>query len=470
MTSMRLPPLLLLLVALIVLLIVIAAGSLLVNPNKPLLADVSLSSDRITPNADGQDDVTVLTYTVNRNAEVTITFTNNTTNEAFKFRENERRPVGQYSVQFSGVVAGYVLPTETFVGTVESRLIPNGEYAWTVEAKADNGETAQASGTLIVADGDPLFPAILNLEVSPTVFSPNQDGYDDRLTINVYMAKDAQVRVWLEAQGLGPFYVPERDLGANPAAIDPTVRQFDYDAGVDTNNAPPPDGDYTLVVEAQDPEGQRMRDQRIVTLKGGGLPQAEIVAQQTGRTVTWATLPYQDAYYTDAATAGKTVDAPQVTQSQITTISLPQSDLLLFSLVVSNYGMTPIRTLGPFPGTVYQYEQTAGAMQAAESLDFSTGGWRVGIECERTTTSFPWRWALGSPDQLTKVEDNGQTLYYLMPGQKATVWGAIRMTTYFKTLNPQKCWAGLIHEGVQIPNLQGHVGEIDVYLQTTEQP
>ena len=79
--------------------------------------------------------------------------------------------------------------------------------------------------------------------------------------------------------------------------------------------------------------------------------------------------------------------------------------------------------------------------------------------------ALPWRWAIGSPDQLTKVDRDGETLWYLMPGKQATVWGAIHMTTLIPSRNPQECWAALIHEDVDIPLLQDHAGPIKVELQ-----
>ncbi|HVO71174.1 MAG TPA: hypothetical protein VMT24_14085, partial [Aggregatilineaceae bacterium] len=72
----------------------------------------------------------------------------------------------------------------------------------------------------------------------------------------------------------------------------------------------------------------------------------------------------------------------------------------------------------------------------------------------------------GSLDQLTAVHDaeTGHTYYYLEPGQRSEVWGAIRMTTIYSARNPQYCWAGLIHEDVGIPPFQSRVGEREIQL------
>ncbi len=196
----------------------------------------------------------------------------------------------------------------------------------------------------------------------------------------------------------------------------------------------------------------------------GGLPNAEIVPQVTGRTVTWATQPYAETFFTSADKTGDKVALPTNIQSTEAKVMLAQGDLLIFRLTVRNYGSVPIRTSGPWSGTVYQWDQTRAAMLNPASKDQDTGAFQVGIQCERSGSVYPWRWTLGPQDGLTKVERDGETLWYLMPGQEAVAWGAVRMTKLFPTRNPQKCFAALIHEGVAIPPNQDRLGEIDVEL------
>jgi hypothetical protein len=456
--AMRLSPLITLLAALAALIVVGAAGAFILQPARPLLADARFSLDRITPNADGRDDATEIHYTLNRNARITIALTNPASGQRFLFRNAEPRPAGNYAVLFSGIVDGYALPGDNPGGDIETRLVPNGTYNWTIQADTDSGETTSASGTLTVADSDAALPAIQAFSVSPQRFTPNQDGVDDRVAINVYLAKAATLTVYLEGQDRQRYYVAERIEGRKPG--EPGAHVFDYDGGVDNDITPPPDGDYTVVVIAQDQEGQRIRRTSTVTLADGGLPNAEIPAQSSGGAVYYTSTPYKDSYFTDASTPGEAIPQPQGVTSTLATMTMPQGDLLVFRLTVSNYGSTPIRTIGPWPGTVYQYDQLAAAMNS----DPVSGAWRVGLACERSETSLPWRWAIGSPDQLTKVERDGETLWYLMPGKQAVVWGAIRMTKLIKTRNPQECWAALIHEDVAIPPLQSHVGPIKVEL------
>lgn len=455
-------PFALVVTALLGLLVVGFIGMRLLQPDRPLLTDVSFSLDRITPNADGADDVTLIRYTINRTAAVSIAFTNAATGQRFLFRDAAIRIPDNYEVAFSGVVDGYLLPGEQIEGEIERRLIPDGEYSWTISAMTADGEQAAQSGRLVIAEGDRLLPQLTNFSISPQVFTPNQDGYDDRVSINVFLVKPARLTVYLEGPKGEQYPVPERFEGRMPG--EEGAHLFDYDGGVDSNVPPPPDGTYRVFAVAEDAVGQRIRRVGELTLMDGGLPNAEIVAQATGRTVTWDSLPWDEAYYTDAATQGRRIAPPDGVQSKVVTIALPLGDLLLFRLTVRNYGSTPIRTVGPWPGTVYDYRQTRDALVRPDSREQPLGAWRVGIECERSETSLPYRWAIGAQEQLTAVERDGETLYYLMPGQSALVWGAIRMTEIIRTENPQKCYAALIHERVEIPPLQSRVGEISVEL------
>ncbi|MFQ3535520.1 MAG: hypothetical protein SNJ58_06550 [Aggregatilineales bacterium] len=459
---MRFSPILLTTAALIAALAVIVAGSALLAPNAPLLRQASFSLARLTPNADGIDDVTEIRYTLSRAARLSITLTH-ADGTRFVFREEELRPAGEYRVLFSGVVNGFTLPGEQFGGSVERRLMPDGEYTWEIRAvDAQTGAAMSQSGTLSLADGTATLPDIQAFEIAPEIFTPNQDGYDDRISINAYLAAPARLTVYLEGADGVRYYVAERFEGRLPE--EGGARVFDYDGGVDNNITPPPDGEYRVVALAEDRVGQRVRREGRVIIRDGGLPNAEIVAQSSGRTVTWAALPYQEAYYTDAQTQGRRVDPPLGVQSAMAQITLPQGDLLLFRLTVLNYGSTPIRTIGPWQGTVYQYDQTEAAMTAPENREAISGAWRVGVQCERSESSYPWRWALGTQEELTRVERDGEVLWYLQPNQQVTVWGAVRMTRLIPTRNPQKCFAALIHEDVAIPPRQNRVGEIDVRL------
>jgi hypothetical protein len=94
------------------------------------------------------------------------------------------------------------------------------------------------------------------------------------------------------------------------------------------------------------------------------------------------------------------------------------------------------------------------------------GAWRVGLECETSQSSYPWRWALGTAENLNTEDDptNDNVYLYLMPGQRVVVWGAVRLTNIVPTRNPQACYAGLIHEGVEVSLQNSRVGPRSIFI------
>jgi hypothetical protein len=445
--------------ALVALVVVGVIGYVIMRSPGSLLSDAGFDKTQISPNADGVDDITTIRYTLSRTARVTIYLENASGGERYYFRENEQRVAGDYSVYFSGIVEGYTLPGEDIPGTIERRLIPSDRYTWVIEASGDN-RTDSATGTLEVINADSALPVISAFDIQPDRFTPNQDGIRDRTNINVYLEKPATLSVYLEDASGQRYYLIERESGRSPG--DKGNHEYDYDGGVDQDMEPPPDGTYTVYATAQDDEGQRIVRQGQLTLEDGGLPRAEIVPQATGGTVLFDHIPYDKKYHTDAEVQGEKVAYPEGVASEVTTLTMVQGDLLVFKLTVQNYGSTPIRTAGPFPGTVYDFNQTAASLKAYEE----SGAWRIGINCDTAYSDFPWRWALAPRDELEAVydEETDETYYYLQPGQRAEVWGAIRMTEIRKARNPQDCWAGLIHEDVGIPPFQSRVGAREIEL------
>jgi hypothetical protein len=444
--------------ALLALLLVGVIGYVMLRPPGPLLSHAGFDKTQISPNADGVDDLTAIRYSLSRPARVSI-YLENPADDRYYFRQNEPRGSGDYNVLFSGIVDGYTLPGENIPGTIERRLIPSDHYTWMIEA-VRQGETDRASGTLDIINADSALPIMSTFDISPTTFTPNQDGINDRASINVYLEKPADLSVYLEdANGLR-YYMIEREGGRDPG--DRGSHEYDYDAGVDQDMDPPPDGTYPVYAVAQDDEGQRIVRQGELTLVDGGLPRAEIMAQATGATVFFDHIPYDPRYYTSATIQGEKVAYPEGVASEVTTLTMLQGDLLVFKLTVQNYGTTPIRTAGPFPGTVYDFNQTAASLGAYQE----SGAWRIGINCDTAYSDFPWRWALAPMNELTIVYDpeSNETYYYLEPGQRAEVWGAIRMSEIRKARNPQDCWAGLIHEDVGIPPFQSRVGARSIKL------
>jgi len=400
----------------------IGIGILVTRPLGPVVSDVIFGSPVISPNADGQFDLTTISYRIWREARVSITFEDAQGNQ-YIFRQNETRTFGEYSVLFAGVVEGYVKPNEIVHGAVVSRLMPDGDYQWVVAATdAETGKTDVIKGSLTISQSDVELPDLLEFTISPETFTPNQDGLDDRVLINVFVPKRAELTVYLVDSAGRQYFVPESPQSR--LAGDKGRHTFDYEAGVDLGNSPPPDGMYTVRVEARDAEGQIVRRSSQLAIKNGGVPLAEISAQPVGDTVTF-------------------------NREQV-----KLGDVLTFTLTVENYGDAPIRTTGPYPGYVYEQSATFPSTGFYEE----SGAWRVGINCDTCLTDYPWRWALASPDKLTPLTDeDGRVHYYLMPGERAVVSGSIRLTNIVPSRNPQQFWAGLIHEDVEIAPLNDRV-------------
>ena len=462
---MRMPVILVIIAASVVALIVILTGIFFLDPDRPLIMAAGFQDEMITPNADGENDVTAFSFNLSRKALVTITLTNED-GQTFDFRRDQRHVAGDYNILFSGVVGGYTLPDDTIDGRVERRLIPDGNYTWTMKAAdLESDEMATASGTFVITEADSMLPVLSDFSIAPETFTPNQDGVTDRVGISVFLQKDAELTAYLLDSTDDRIYLrPRRDIREAGTA---GRHEYDFDGGIDDGANPPADGTYRVVIEAQDAVGQRVAVEGELTIEQSGNPRAEIVGQMTGPDVVFTTAPYDPVYFSSDETGlGELIPPPDDPQDlNLSSVTVPVGDMLVFSLVIENYGTTPIRTSGPPPGTVYQQDQLPPALGEFEQA----GVWRVGIQCATSEAPYPWRWAVGADENLVQVADpSNDNLYsYLMPGERSVVWGAVRMTELIPTFNPQVCFAGLIHEGVEISLRNNRVGAREILLAET---
>ncbi len=413
------------------LLLAMAMGGLLAVlaacAEKPLLSDVAFSSDLITPNADGEGDVVRIRYRLSRRADLSIYFLDEEGNR-YVFRDREpRAPSGEepYSVYFAGVVDGFRLPGETLEGfTVTHRVLPDGVYTWVVEATDETGHTERVTGTLTVAEADTALPELRNFTVSPPVFTPNRDGIGDRARMNVFVTKDyATLMVYLVGEDGIRYHVAEDERSPSRPG-EAGFHTFDYDAGVDLGAEPPPDGTYVVYAEVQDAVGQHVVATSTLTIRDGGVPRAYILNGE----VEWSAQ------------------------------SIALGETLYFTLTVENDSATPIRTSGPPPGTVYESDQNYATL----GWTVQSGVFRVGIHCENALINYPWRWAVG--DESVLVEDD-EGHFYLPPFTRAVVTGGVRFLEVQGARNPQYCWAGLIHEDVEISQVNDRVDPVFLFIE-----
>ncbi len=413
---MRLPTLTIIVTAVIVTALLLGGAWLLLGPQGPALTQASFSLSAISPNADGVQDVTRISYTLRRPANISIYFLN-AQGQRFDFRRDEPRDSGPHQVDFSGIVEPYSLPGDHFSATLLARVLQDGDYTWVIEAQNAAGPAGKITGRLTIADADTTLPDLSRFTANPSVFTPNQDGLDDRTQINVWLDKTVApdgLRVDLISASGTELSIAEKissiKLGERG------LHQYDYDGGIDLGLNPPPDGAYTVRASVQDRLGQKMAITTTLTIKDGGLPRAEILNGEV--------------------------------KFSATTLQLGQT--LYFTLTVENYGDSPIRTSGPPSGTIYKsMAENANTLGEYEQ----SGVFRVGIMCQTCKSDFPWRWALGTPDTLHQtVDQNGHTQYYLLPGERATITGGIVLDQIVESRNPQNFWAGLIHEDVEVVN------------------
>lgn len=370
---------------------------------RPTVYEVQISPATITPNGDGDTDVARIAYRLTRSADLSIYFVGTDGEERY-FRRDRRRAAGDYSVDFGGVIDG--------------RVLSDGVYTCVLEATDDAGQTQKVEAGLTVKEADTAGPEMRGFSLHPLVFTPNQDGLDDRVTINYYLSKEADVKIYLIGPEEERYPIAEREREVE--AGQPGFHTYDYEGGVDQGADPPADGTYTVRAEAQDKVGNRTILTRTLTISEGGVPRADIVN---------ATVEFY----------------PKI---------VPLSSTLSFTLTVENLGKVPIRTSGPPPGTHYRSDQNFNALEWYEE----PGVWRVGIDYETNSSGrpYPFRFAVGKDGDLTTRIINGKEYRYLMPGKRAVVTGQIQVVDA-PPRNPLYFWAGLIHEDVSIDSFNDHV-------------
>ncbi len=381
-----------------------------------LLRNVAVSNTQMSPNADGDNDLIQINYDISRNATISIYFEDEN-DERFYFRRDKRRGIGEYQVLFSGVVEGYDLPDEMIQGEIIARLLQDGAYEWVIEAIDTNGTREEVRGPITVVDADNALPEMRDFGLDKDTFTPNRDGINDRVLIQYDLQKESNVRVALQLPGGGelPLFEKERDV---PAGM-PGRHYYDYEGGVDNGETPPADGEYEITAIAEDDEGQKIIVRDTLNIALGGVPRADIFAPASGDTF----------------------------EVSATAISL--CDTLYFTMTVENYGDTPIRTTGPLPGAVYDSNENYNSV----GWHTESGAWRIAVGFENELSNYPYRWAVGSEDDLVEIDG----FKYLMPGDRAIVTGGIRMVGKFGERNPQPVWAGLIHEDVEVSQFNNRV-------------
>jgi hypothetical protein len=409
---------------------------------RPLLYDVAVSPDVISPNADGSDDATNIEYKLSRNARVSI-YLENAGGERFYFRQDRPRSAGDYRVQWGGTVnQRYWLENEYGRQLVESWVLADGEYTWVVEATDDEGHVERAEGQITLVGGEAVVPELRKFTVTLPVFTPNQDGLADRTGVAYSLNKDVdsvQVYLYHPDQPDVRYPLEEQERAVEPGEAG--YHYYDYDGGVDRGADPPPDGTYVVVAEARDLAGHHVVVSSTLTIEDGGKPRADVV----NGTIHW----------------GDAVRGLEGTE-----MYLPLGATLCFTTYVENYGEVPIRTSGPPSGTFYRSDQnynTLAVEMGEDSFHEQPGVWRFGINLDVAQSDFPYRWAVGKDEELRCEIIEGYEQCFLDPKKRGTVSGCIEMVGPF----PREeiyAWGGLIHQWVGISAENNYVDRLLIHI------
>lgn len=391
-----------------------------------LISQASVEPPIISPNADGDSDVARISYSIRRPSKVSIYFVDEQ-GQRYYFRKEKSRSARDYNVLWGGVIDG--------------RVLSDGTYTWVIEAKDDaRGIIDSRQGEISIVDADTDAPEFHNFSVNPAVISPNQDGIDDRAAITYWLTKEvAEIQVYLfnprdtdNPNRKYPLEETEREL----KPTEPGYHWFDYDGGVDLGADPPPDGDYLVVAEAWDKVGNHTVVTSTLTIVNGGKPRADIVQGE----VTMLDPSDGD-------------------------LNIPIGGALVFTATIENYGHVPIRTAGPWPGTVYRSDQNFNTL-AYEQDDPSwfeqSGTWRFGLNYQSNFgQDWPFRYAIGRREDLRCELVDGREQCFLDPGKRGLVFGTI-IWTEAPPRNPFRIWGGLLHEDVEIVNNYADVQEVNI--------
>lgn len=396
---------------------------------RSLLYDVEVAPATISPNADGISDVALIRYTVGRPADVSVYFID-TTGRQHIFRDRRRRSPGRYEVQWGATVAEQeMLSGEKML--VESHVLSDGAYTWVVEATDDHGRLQRVEGQITIQDADTRLPEVREFRVAPSLLRPNEDGLsDDRVTISYELEKEnTQILLYMIDANKREERIPVILRNTKVETGTTGSHEFIYDGGVRDQNGrylntePPPDGEYDLYLVASDEVGNRIIMSTTLIIEAGGRPEAEIA----GNSIDWDGEMNRN-------------------------VVVPVGESFCFTTVVVNIGTAPIRTSGPWPGQSYDLTQKYHDLAVSydrPSWDYELGVMRFGINYDGAQTDFPFRWAIGRPEDLDLRMIDGRPEYFLLPEHRGLVTGCIHFDTAPPT-GTERWWGGLVHQGVQI--------------------
>lgn len=366
------------------------------------LSPLSVSLKTITPNGQGLNDQTNISYTLTRRADVSARLIAADGKTTYMLRQPQTRAPDQYEIRFNGAVP---VPGKNWL-----RVVPDGTYQVVVEAKDAAGVVVTRQASITVKDADTTPPEIQDVSTQFTTFTPNGDGDQDTTNFGYKLTKKAEVRVYA-TDAKGGFY-----LIRAPKKYEASLQSFQWD-GTENGGKVLPDGTYDVHIEATDAAGNFTDYVTQVTIANGGIPRAEIV------------------------------------DVKFTPLAIAVGGDLHVQIRVKNTGTVPIKTLGPGSGTKYTSEMSYATFTGPDKVPLyfeRAGVWRACVGWQNEAQNFPVRWGFFPQKDI----DNGRAL---MPGEEVIVTGTITIGQDMKTINAQRFFAGLEQGGVGFPG--GQVGQ-----------
>jgi hypothetical protein len=153
-----------------------ATGSIGRRAPAALLTRLRADPTAVTPNGDGRDDTTTISYTLGSPATVTATLTD-AAGATLATLFSEVKPAGSHSFAFA------------------AENLADGLYNIVLTAVGAGARTASATTTVLVNR------ALAGLKVAPLVFSPNGDGRRDTLAFTFSLGAPAQVKLRILRDG-----------------------------------------------------------------------------------------------------------------------------------------------------------------------------------------------------------------------------------------------------------------------------
>jgi len=189
----------------------------------------------LSPNNDGINDVT----------ELVISGENLEKVDKWKFQINDKE---------SAIVlrkSGETLPISiNWDGTDgEGKVVPDGLYTCQIEAKEWGRLPARSEWTPILLDNT---PPRAEVTITTRTFSPNGDGLDDTLTLQLVATDESEIRSWM-------VEVSNKDgkLAKTFRGEEPLPQSIVWDGKDDYYNAIVPAGEYTARLEVYDIAGNK---------------------------------------------------------------------------------------------------------------------------------------------------------------------------------------------------------------------